>query len=60
MICAVGETQEGAAAITVAPATAERWPDVLKLVGGHHERGCRGRYWRMSSTHYASSPPGGT
>lgn len=41
------------ASITVVPATAERWADVVTLLGRDGEQGCWCQYWRMSSGHYA-------
>lgn len=33
-------------AVVVLPATAERWPDVVALLGGSNERGCWCQAWR--------------
>lgn len=35
--------------LEVVPATAERWPDVVALLGGSGERGCWCQSWRGSS-----------
>lgn len=32
--------------LTVLPATIERWPDVITLLGGDDERGCWCQSWR--------------
>jgi GNAT superfamily N-acetyltransferase len=45
--------------IDVRPATADRWPDIVELLGGHGDRGCWCQYWRQSSSAYRSLGPGG-
>lgn len=42
--------------LDVLPATAERWPDVVTLLGGNGERGCWCQAWRGS----AGGPPSAT
>jgi GNAT superfamily N-acetyltransferase len=44
--------------IEVVPATAERWPDLVILFGGHGELGCWCQYWRRSSSAYGRGGPG--
>jgi GNAT superfamily N-acetyltransferase len=36
--------------LTILPATAERWPDIVTLLGGSGERGCWCQAWRGSAT----------
>ncbi len=38
--------------IETAPATADRWPDIQALMGGHGDRGCWCQYWRQPSGNY--------
>lgn len=45
-------------AITVVPATADRWADVRTLFEGDGPRGCWCQYWRRSSGAYSSGGPG--
>ena len=44
-------------AIEVRPATAERWPDIVTLLGGNDERGCWCQSWR-GSRRGDGAPPG--
>src|SRR6185436_9573880 len=44
--------------IIVAPATADRWPDVNTLFAGHGDRGCWCQYWRQSASEYSHGEPG--
>lgn len=46
-----------AAVIEVLPATPERWPDVVTLLGGGTERGCWCQSWRGSSAARGFSGP---
>jgi GNAT superfamily N-acetyltransferase len=49
-----------APAIEVAPATADRWPDVLAVMGGQGgDRGCWCQYYRWSSSGFAALGTGG-
>ena len=46
---------EPVTAIQVAPATPERWPDVVAIMGGKRaERGCWCQYYRCSSSAFAA------
>lgn len=40
------------------PATPDRWPDVVKLLGGSGERGCWCQPWRGSAAAFGRSGPG--
>ena len=44
--------------LTVLPATSERWPDVVTILGGSTERGCWCQAWRGSSAALGFSGPG--
>src|SRR5438067_12886346 len=48
-----------AASIEVLPATADRWADLVTLLGGGGERGCWCQSWRQTSTDYSRLGPGG-
>lgn len=52
-------TVESGSPIVIVPATAERWADVVTVMGGHGERGCWCQYWRQSSGDYGRLGPGG-
>ena len=41
--------------ITILPATSDRWPDVVTLLGGDGERGCWCQSWRGSSAAFGRS-----
>ena len=43
--------------IDVLPATPERWPDVVTLLGGATERGCWCQSWRGSAAARGFSGP---
>lgn len=45
--------------VVVLPATPERWPDVVELLGGDGERGCWCQYWRQTSGDFRALGPGG-
>jgi len=45
--------------IDVLPATPERWPDVVTLLGGSGERGCWCQAWRGSARGSGGAAPGG-
>ena len=44
--------------IDVVPATADRWPDVVTLLGGNGDRGCWCQAPRGRALGYGKSPPG--
>ncbi len=44
--------------LTVEPATAERWPDVVTLLGGNSDRGCWCQAWRGSDSAFGRGEPG--
>jgi GNAT superfamily N-acetyltransferase len=50
----------GSGPISVRPATAERWPDVVAIMGGSGgDRGCWCQYYRWSSSDFARLGAGG-
>lgn len=51
-------TLNAAEGIVTAPATSERWPDVLEVFRGSGDRDCWCQYWRESSSNYSKRPPG--
>jgi GNAT superfamily N-acetyltransferase len=59
MTPAVSVAADAAPAITVIPASAERWADVVTILGRDGERGCWCQYYRMSSGGYARRGPRG-
>ena len=44
--------------LTVLPATADRWPDVVTLLGGNSDRGCWCQAWRGSEGTFGRGEPG--
>lgn len=53
-------SEPAAATIEVHPATSERWPDVVALMGGSGgDRGCWCQYYRWSSSEFARLGAGG-
>jgi GNAT superfamily N-acetyltransferase len=51
---------EVAPAIEVVPATADRWPDVMTIMGGSGgDRGCWCQYYRWSSSDFSALGAGG-
>jgi GNAT superfamily N-acetyltransferase len=44
--------------LVVLPATAERWPDVVTLLGGNSERGCWCQAWRGADGAFGRGEPG--
>jgi GNAT superfamily N-acetyltransferase len=43
--------------IEVQPATAERWPDIVTLLGGNGDRGCWCQAWRGSDSAFGRGEP---
>ncbi len=44
--------------IAIVPATAQRWPDVVALLGGNGDRGCWCQAWRGADTTFGRGEPG--
>lgn len=44
--------------LDILPATAERWPDVVTLLGGNVDRGCWCQAWRGADTAFGRGEPG--
>jgi GNAT superfamily N-acetyltransferase len=45
--------------IVVRPATADRWADVVTILGGDGDRGCWCQSWRGSDASFGRAPQGG-
>lgn len=53
-------TRRAVSAIEVVPATADRWPDVVAVMGGSGgDRGCWCQYYRWSSSDFSALGAGG-